>query len=78
MSLFGVWPYTRACFYYIEERLKDKKESMERVMLQRGILEPNKQEFINKSQNVDFKSEKLKLLVRICNKEALPVKEESY
>lgn len=51
---------------------------MERVMLQRGILEPNKQEFLNKSQNVDFKSEKLKILVRICNKEALSTEKKSY
>lgn len=70
MSMFGVWPYTRACFYRIQERLKENQDCLESVILKRGILEPNKQQFINKSQNsnIQVKSDSLKMIIKIGNR----------
>ncbi len=43
MNEFGSWPFTRAAFYSIEEKVKKKQDLLEKVILKRAILEPNKQ-----------------------------------
>ena len=42
MGQFGSWPYTRAAFYSIEEKVKKNKVQYENIVLKRALLEPNK------------------------------------
>ena len=42
MKDFGTWPYTRAALYAVEEKVKKNQALWEKVILRRGLLEPNK------------------------------------